>query len=77
MYIFLGLVAISEHLNGEGTILEPFPPGTYEEYTLLNNGTTKLLRKGVFHLPGDKPQFLPFVPYEGTNTLFLDTNITS
>lgn len=68
MFFFLkkGLVTIAQQLNGLGSSLEPFPPGTFEEYSLAPDGTAKLLRKGTFHRPGDKPSFRPFVLYEGS-----------
>ncbi|KAF2900941.1 hypothetical protein ILUMI_05244 [Ignelater luminosus] len=59
-----GIASIAEQLNGEGRKLEPFPPGTFEEYELLENGTTKLLHQEIFHKPGDRPSFRPFMPYE-------------
>lgn len=65
-----GLVAIAEHLNGEAKKLEPFPPGSYEEYDLLEDGRTKLVKQGVYHRPGDKPSFRPFIPYEGTYFIY-------
>nr|XP_022914285.1 asparagine synthetase [glutamine-hydrolyzing] [Onthophagus taurus] len=58
-----GLIPISDQLNGEGRIVEPFEPGTFEEYSILDDGKVKLLNKGVFHKAGNKPAFRPFVPY--------------
>lgn len=59
-----GLTGISEDLNGYKKKLEPFPPGTYEEYDLLDNGTVKLVHSQKFFSPGDKPSFKTFVPWE-------------
>lgn len=56
---------IAENLNGLDRCLEPFPPGTFEEYEILEDGKTRLLKQGVFHGPGDKPGFRPSVLYEG------------
>lgn len=61
----VGLVDISKDLNNGSATLEPFPPGTFEEYSLSEDGKAKLIRSGVYHTPGDKPSFLPFVLYEG------------
>ncbi|KAF5288853.1 hypothetical protein FQA39_LY03732 [Lamprigera yunnana] len=52
-----GIVAIAKQLNGESFNLQPFPPGTFEEYQILDDGKTKLIKTGVFHLPGDRPTF--------------------
>lgn len=59
-----GLVAIEQELNGEGKTLEPFPPGTFEEYDLLEDGKVKLVRSQKYFSPGDKPSFEPFLPYK-------------
>lgn len=67
-------MAIAQQLNGLGSRLEPFPPGTYEEYSLAADGTAKLIRKATFHKPGDKPSFAPFVLYEGK---LIDVSYTS
>lgn len=66
MFLILkGLVAIAQQLNGLGSSLEPFPPGTFEEYSLAADGTTKFIRREVFCGVGDRPAFVPFVLYEG------------
>lgn len=59
-----GLTAIQNEVNGEHKKLEPFPPGTFEEYDILENGKVKLVRSQRYFSPGDKPSFKPFVPYE-------------
>lgn len=71
-----GIAHISQQLNGEGELLEPFPPGTFEEYELLENGKTKLIRQEVYHLPGDRPSFKPFLPYKDLTSDHLE-NIRS
>lgn len=58
---------IEKELNGEGKVLEPFPPGTFEEYDILESGKVKLVRTLKYFSPGDKPSFKPLVPYEGKN----------
>ena len=50
--------------NGDKKTIEPFTPGTFEEYDILENGGAKLVRSQIFHLPGDRPSFQPFVLYE-------------
>ncbi|KAK4880630.1 hypothetical protein RN001_008776 [Aquatica leii] len=69
-----GIVPISKELNGEGFCLEPFPPGTFEEYELFDDGKTKLIRREVYHTPGDRPSFKPYFPYEDLSNDYL-TNI--
>lgn len=59
-----GIMGIAEELNGAGWKLEPFPPGTFEEYELLDDGSVKLLRQVKYHSPGDKPSFKTAVPYD-------------
>ncbi|KAI4464316.1 asparagine synthetase [Holotrichia oblita] len=59
-----GLVPIDKELNGHERVLEPFPPGTFEEYQILEDGRVKLLQQASFHDPGLKPAFRPFIPYE-------------
>ncbi|KRT78921.1 hypothetical protein AMK59_8604, partial [Oryctes borbonicus] len=58
-----GLVPIERELEGADRILQPFPPGTFEEYE-VTDGRTKLLQQFVYHGPGLKPAFKPLVPYE-------------
>lgn len=59
-----GLASISQQVNGDEWSIEPFPPGTFEEYQLLDDGKAKFIRREKFHGPGDRPTFKPFVPYE-------------
>ncbi|KAK9752107.1 Asparagine synthase [Popillia japonica] len=59
-----GLVPIDKELNGHDRVLEPFPPGTFEEYEILEDGRVKLLQQATYHGPGLKPAFRPFIPYE-------------
>lgn len=59
------MIGIEEQANGKGAIVEPFPPGTFEEYSLGEDGRATLIRRQSYHTPGDRPKFLPFVLYEG------------
>ncbi|KAK3907981.1 Asparagine synthetase [glutamine-hydrolyzing] [Frankliniella fusca] len=61
-----GLVGISQHLNGAKFTLEPFPPGTFEEYSIDGEGRARLIRRERFYEIGspEKPKFKPFVAYE-------------
>ncbi|CAH0558230.1 unnamed protein product [Brassicogethes aeneus] len=59
-----GLVAVLDDLNGDGKSIEPFPPGTFEEYDLLDNGSVKLVRSQSYYTPGLKPTFKTVIPYE-------------
>lgn len=55
---------VTEKITSKWT-LEPFPPGHYEEYEILDDGRTKLLSKFNYHKPGDKPSFQTHVPSNG------------
>lgn len=57
-------MAISKRLNGSW-ILEPFLPGHYEEYEILNDGRTRFLKSVNYHKPGDKPSFQTYTPWTG------------
>lgn len=70
-----GLTQILSEFNGESKKLVPFPPGTFEEYDLLENGKVKLVRSVRYFNPGDKPAFLPFLPYESLAPNDHTTNI--
>lgn len=69
-YFKIGLIGISEEINGDGWKMEPFPPGTFEEYELLDDGRVKLLRQVKYHSAGDKPGFQTAIPYESKNLTF-------
>ncbi|XP_018332735.1 asparagine synthetase [glutamine-hydrolyzing]-like [Agrilus planipennis] len=58
-----GLVNLYKELNEANKILEPFSPGTFEEYKLMENGTVKFLNSQRFHKPTDTPVFKPFLSY--------------
>lgn len=55
-------------MNGEKWKLEPFPPGTFEEYELCENGSVKLIRQVKYHRPGDRPNFQVSIPFESNST---------
>nr|CAI5823171.1 unnamed protein product [Callosobruchus analis] len=59
-----GLIEIEHELKDDRKKVVPFPPGTFEDYDLLENGTVKLVRSKRYFSPGDKPAFRPFVLYE-------------
>lgn len=59
-----GLVNFRDIIKNEDIHLVPFKPGTYEEYSLSTNNAAKLIKSEVFHSPGDRPSFKPFIPYE-------------
>lgn len=63
--ISLGLVEKEMNLNGNRKLLEPFPPGTFEEYDITDSGFAKFVRRQRYFSPGDRPTFNPFVRYEG------------
>ncbi|XP_066603891.1 asparagine synthetase [glutamine-hydrolyzing] [Prorops nasuta] len=69
-----GLVGITDQLKGQW-ILEPFEPGCYEEYKILNDGRVKLLRKEKYFKPGDKPSFQVYVPWKTLHPKDMLTNI--
>ncbi|XP_050306890.1 asparagine synthetase [glutamine-hydrolyzing] [Anthonomus grandis grandis] len=59
-----GLTALVTDLNGSKKTLEPFPPGTFEEFDILEKGTVKLVRSERYFNPGDRPFFNTFVPWQ-------------
>ncbi|KAJ8688388.1 hypothetical protein QAD02_024183 [Eretmocerus hayati] len=56
------LTGIADLLTGDHYV-EPFPPGTFEEYDILEDGLVKLVRRERYHEPGQKPIFKPLVPW--------------
>ncbi|OAD62590.1 Asparagine synthetase [glutamine-hydrolyzing] [Eufriesea mexicana] len=69
-----GLIGITKQITSR-CILEPFPPGSYEEYEILNDGRTKLLRRVNYYQPGDKPSFQAFIPYDRLSSTDIHQNI--
>lgn len=67
------------NLNGNRKKIEPFPPGTFEEYDLTDSGFAKFVRRQRYFSPGDRPTFKPFVSFEGSDTciIFLIVSISS
>ena len=51
-------------MTGE-CVIEPFAPGTFEEYDVLEDGHVKFIRKLRYHEPGKKPVFKPYIPWNG------------
>lgn len=45
--------------------MEPFPPGTYESYSIRKDGTTTKLQFEQFYTISSKPASKPFIPYDG------------
>uniref|UniRef100_UPI00147942CB asparagine synthetase [glutamine-hydrolyzing] isoform X1 n=1 Tax=Osmia lignaria TaxID=473952 RepID=UPI00147942CB len=69
-----GLMGITKQITSE-SVLEPFPPGYYEEYEILDDGRTKLLSKVNYHKPDDKPSFKVYVPWNALSNLDVHGNI--
>ena len=69
-----GLVGIKKRVKSK-QLLEPFPPGHYEEYEILSNGRTKLLTRVNYHKPGDKPSFKPYTPWNALHSADIHGNI--
>lgn len=65
---------MTDQMSGTWT-LEPFPPGHYEEYRILPDGTVKLLKTVNYHKPGDKPSFDVFVPWKTLTPSDISGNI--
>ncbi|XP_017784513.1 PREDICTED: asparagine synthetase [glutamine-hydrolyzing] [Nicrophorus vespilloides] len=59
-----GLVPITDELNGEKKVIEPFKPGTIAEYSLSDDGKATLVMEKVFHKPGERMLKRPFIAYE-------------
>lgn len=57
-------MGVSNLLKGDHFV-EPFTPGTYEEYDITEDGFVKFNKKVEFHAPGQKPSFKTFVPWNG------------
>ncbi|XP_076270183.1 asparagine synthetase [Rhynchophorus ferrugineus] len=70
-----GLVSVADSLNGEKKTLEPFPPGTFEEYDISEKGTVKLVRRERYFSPGDRPTFKPFLPWEDLSPNKYEENV--
>lgn len=63
-------MSITEMMNGEKWKIEPFSPGHYEEYKILDNGKVEFLNRIQYHKPGDKPSFGVYVPWESMQNIF-------
>ncbi|XP_054004849.1 asparagine synthetase [glutamine-hydrolyzing] [Hylaeus anthracinus] len=69
-----GLIEITKQIASKWT-LEPFKPGHYEEYEILDDGRTKLLMKVNYYKPGDKPNFQVYTPWNALNSTDILGNI--
>ncbi|XP_046594037.1 asparagine synthetase [glutamine-hydrolyzing] isoform X2 [Neodiprion lecontei] len=72
-----GLMGLMETMNGDSGKLEPFLPGHYEEYSILENGSVELSKRVHYHKPGDKPSFHVYVPWERLSSPDVSENIRS
>ncbi|XP_044727773.1 asparagine synthetase [glutamine-hydrolyzing] [Chrysoperla carnea] len=70
-----GLISITKEMNGNKWVLEPFPPSTFEEYDLNDEGSAKLSRREKYYNIGDRPAFVPFIPYESLSSTDVHHNI--
>lgn len=69
-----GLMGVAKRMTSD-YILEPFPPGHYEEYEILKDGRVKLLKNVCYHKPGDKPDFQVYTPWNELVTNDVHENI--
>ena len=69
-----GLMGIKKRAKSK-QLLEPFPPGHYEEYEILSDGRTKLLTRVNYHKPGDKPGFKAYTPWNALRSADIQGNI--
>ncbi|XP_011501784.1 PREDICTED: asparagine synthetase [glutamine-hydrolyzing]-like [Ceratosolen solmsi marchali] len=68
------LVGIAKLLSGDH-VVEPFTPGTFEEYDILENGLVKFVRQEQYHEPGQKPSFNTYVPWNDLSSTDIQENI--
>ncbi|XP_016845558.1 asparagine synthetase [glutamine-hydrolyzing] [Nasonia vitripennis] len=68
------LTGIANLLTGDH-VVEPFLPGTFEEYDLLEDGHVKFIRRERYHEPGQKPSFTTFVPWNELSSKDIHENI--
>ena len=69
-----GLMGIKKRVKSK-QLLEPFPPGHYEEYEILSDGRTNLLTRVNYHKPGDKPSFKVYTPWNALRSADIHGNI--
>ncbi|KAH0948868.1 hypothetical protein HN011_001280 [Eciton burchellii] len=69
-----GLMEIVKCINSSWT-LEPFSPGHYEEYEILHDGRTKLLRNVNYYKLSDKPSFKVHIPWTALDPKDIYSNI--
>lgn len=63
-----GLIGLKGKMS-EKAILEQFPPGHYQVWSILDSGKVKLDHTEQYFTPGTPPRFLPFVPEEELSKL--------
>ncbi|KAG7197162.1 hypothetical protein KM043_007244 [Ampulex compressa] len=68
------LMGIMKHLKCKYTS-EPFQPGYYEEYEILEDGRTKLLTSVNYHKPGQMPEFQVYTPWNALSPKDVHANI--
>lgn len=69
-----GLMDLTKGLNGD-SLIEPVPPGNFEEYTLSEEGRTTFVSKTRFHTIGERPQYNPLVPWQDLKNENIHRNI--
>lgn len=63
-----GLVGLKAKFSGN-SVLEQFPPGCYQVWSILESGKVKLDHTEKYFTPGLPPRFLPFVSDEDLSKL--------
>lgn len=58
------MIGLRKHLKGN-YVIEPFPPGSYAEYQIMEDGKAKLLESGKYYSYMEKPSFNPLVSWDG------------
>lgn len=69
-----GIIGITKHITSK-YVLEPFPPGYYEEYEILDDYRVKLLSKVNYHKPEEKPSFQVYTPWNELHSTDIHENI--
>lgn len=67
-----GLLSLTKILNGDKWKVDPFPPSTFEEYNLIENGKTKFVRSEKYYEIGNRPAFSTNIPYESNESIYLN-----
>nr|XP_003706652.1 PREDICTED: asparagine synthetase [glutamine-hydrolyzing] [Megachile rotundata] len=69
-----GIVGITNQVTSK-YVLEPFPPGYYEEYEILDDYRVKLLSKVNYHKTEEKPSFQVYTPWNELHSTDIHENI--